>query len=46
MFQFFRTKGYHVDIAALEAAWGYRMTRFHEFLDTVDWQRAQAQPKR
>ena len=45
MFQFFRTKGYHVDIAALEAAWGYRMTRFPEFLDTVDWQRAQAQPK-
>jgi len=45
MFQFFRTKGYHVDIAALEAAWGYRMTRFQEFLDTVDWQRAQAQPK-
>ena len=41
MFQFFRTKGYHVDIPALETAWGYRMTRFHEFLDTVDWERAQ-----
>src|SRR5256884_5579570 len=43
MFQFFKTKGYHVDIPALEAAWGYRMTRFPEFLDTVDW--ARAQPK-
>jgi len=41
MFQFFRTKGYHVDIPALETAWGYRMTRFPEFLDTVDWERAQ-----
>jgi len=39
MFQFFKTVGYHVDIPALEAAWGYRMTRFHEFLDAVDWQR-------
>lgn len=38
MFQFFKTIGYHVDIAALEAAWGYRMTRFQEFLDAVDWQ--------
>src|SRR5439155_9343471 len=28
MFQFFKTIGYHVDIPALEAAWGYRMTRF------------------
>jgi len=39
MFQFFKTIGYHVDIAALEATWGYRMTRFQEFLDAVDWQR-------
>jgi uncharacterized protein YbjT (DUF2867 family) len=39
MFQFFKTIGYRVDIAALEAAWGYRMTRFPEFLDAVDWQR-------
>jgi len=39
MFQFFKTVGYHVDIPALEAAWGYRMTRFHEFLDAVHWQR-------
>jgi uncharacterized protein YbjT (DUF2867 family) len=39
MFQFFKTIGYHVDIPALEAAWGYRMTRFQEFLDAVDWQR-------
>ena len=39
MFQFFKTIGYHVDIPALEAAWGYRMTRFQEFLDSVDWQR-------
>src|SRR2546422_239340 len=39
MFQFFKTVGYHVDIPALEATWGYRMTRFHEFLDAVDWQR-------
>ena len=38
MFQFFKTIGYHVDIPALEAAWGYRMTRFQEFLDAVDWQ--------
>ncbi len=38
MFQFFKTVGYHVDIPALEAAWGYRMTRFQEFLDAVDWQ--------
>src|SRR3989449_101201 len=39
MFQFFKTIGYHVDIPALEAAWGHRMTRFPEFLDSVDWQR-------
>src|SRR2546428_10662849 len=39
MFQFFKTIGYHVDIPALEASWGYRMTRFQEFLDAVDWQR-------
>src|SRR3989442_3122160 len=39
VFPFFKTIGYHVDIPALEAAWGYRMTRFHEFLDTVDCQR-------
>ena len=39
MFQFFRRVGYQVDIPALEAAWGYRMTRFQEFLDGVDWQR-------
>src|SRR5712664_1206234 len=39
MFQFFKTIGYQVDIPALEAAWGYRMTRFQEFLDAVDWQR-------
>jgi len=39
MFQFFKTIGYHVDIPALEATWGYRMTRFQEFLDAVDWQR-------
>src|SRR5438445_588190 len=39
MFQFFKTIGYHVDIPALEKAWGYRMTRFQEFLDSVDWQR-------
>ena len=32
MFRFFREKGYHVDIAALEREWGYRMTRFDEFL--------------
>src|SRR5438445_4274548 len=37
MFQFFKNRGYQVDIAALEAAWGYRMTRFQEFLDSVDW---------
>src|SRR2546427_591412 len=39
MFQFFKTIGYHVDIPALEKAWGYRMTRFQEFLNAVDWQR-------
>src|SRR5947209_6761854 len=39
MFQFFKTIGYQVDIPALEAAWGYRMTRFQDFLDAVDWQR-------
>jgi uncharacterized protein YbjT (DUF2867 family) len=39
MFQFFKTIGYHVDIPALEKAWSYRMTRFQEFLDGVDWQR-------
>ncbi len=38
MFQFFKAIGYHVDIPALEATWGYRMTRFQEFLDAVDWQ--------
>src|SRR5438445_2328216 len=32
MFRFFREKGYDVDIAALEREWGYRMTRFDEFL--------------
>ena len=32
MFRFFREKGYHVDIAALEREWGVRMTRFDEFL--------------
>ena len=32
MFRFFREKGYHVDIEALEREWGYRMTRFDEFL--------------
>jgi len=32
MFRFFREKGYHVDIAALEREWGIRMTRFDEFL--------------
>src|SRR2546426_11941749 len=32
MFQFFKTIGYQVDIPALEAAWGSRMTRFQEFL--------------
>lgn len=37
MYRFFRTKGYHVDIPALEAEWGYRMTRFDEYLDSVDW---------
>lgn len=36
MFRFFRTIGYHVDIAALETEWEYRMTRFQEFLDQVD----------
>src|SRR5438132_6082961 len=39
LFRFFKTVGYHVDIPALEAAWGYRMTWFHEFVDAVDWQR-------
>ena len=32
MFRFFKEKGYHVDIAALEREWGYRMTRLDEFL--------------
>jgi len=32
MFRFFREKGYHVDIPALEREWGVRMTRFDEFL--------------
>jgi len=45
MFQFFKTKGYHVDIPALETAWGYRMTRFQEFLDSVDWHRIGSQSK-
>src|SRR3989442_10715400 len=39
MFQFFKTIGYQVDIPALEAAWGYRMTRFQEYLDSVDLHR-------
>jgi uncharacterized protein YbjT (DUF2867 family) len=39
MFEFFRTKGYHVDIPRLEAEWGLRMTRFREFLDSTDLQR-------
>jgi uncharacterized protein YbjT (DUF2867 family) len=36
MFEFFRTKGYHVDIPRLETEWGLRMTRFREFLDSTD----------
>jgi len=32
MFRFFREKGYRVDIPALEREWGYRMTRFDEYL--------------
>jgi uncharacterized protein YbjT (DUF2867 family) len=36
MFEFFRTKGYHVDIPRLEAEWGHPMTRFREFLDSTD----------
>ncbi len=36
MFEFFKSKGYHVDIPMLEADWGYRMTRSQEFLDAVD----------
>jgi len=38
MFRWFRTKGYHVDIAALEAEWGHRMTRFDEYLASSKWE--------
>ena len=37
MFRFFREKGYHVDIPALEREWGIRMTRFDEFLKDVNF---------
>jgi len=37
MFRFFREKGYRVDIAALEKEWGYRMTRFDEFLKDANF---------
>ncbi|HEX9340700.1 MAG TPA: NmrA/HSCARG family protein [Thermoplasmata archaeon] len=36
LYAWFRTKGFHVDIDALEKAWGYRMTRFDEYLATFD----------
>lgn len=36
MFRFFRNVGYRVDIAALEREWGYRMTRFQQFMDEAD----------
>lgn len=38
MFRWFRKKGYHVDIPALEKEWGYRMTRFEEFLAETPWE--------
>ncbi len=38
MFRWFRTKGYHVDIAALEAEWGLHMTRFDEYLAATKWE--------
>ncbi len=37
MFRWFKAKGYHVDIPALEAEWGYRMTRFDDYLDSAKW---------
>jgi len=37
MFRFFREKGYHVDIPALEREWGVRMTRFDEFLKDANF---------
>ncbi|HYT01053.1 MAG TPA: NmrA/HSCARG family protein [Thermoplasmata archaeon] len=38
MFRWFRTVGYHVDIPALETEWGYRMTRFDEYLSAATWE--------
>lgn len=37
MFRWFREKGYHVDIGALEREWGHRMTRLEEYLDSVSF---------
>ena len=30
-----RRKATHIDIASLEREWGYRVTRFDEYLNTV-----------
>ncbi len=37
MYRWFKAKGYHVDIDALERQWGYRMTRFDDYLRQVNF---------
>jgi uncharacterized protein YbjT (DUF2867 family) len=41
MTRWFDREGYGVDIQALEARWGIRMTRFDQFLRETDWTKIQ-----